>query len=249
MRGIALRGVVAIAGVLACAGALAQEPGTVRNVTPPGMTPGPAGEGPLVREPTPPRPPAEARWRRYFLPVTTDSATFSVNDGKLVIRIAGVAAPAVDETCTFSDGSAWPCGRTALHQFRMFLRGRAIECYFPPDDAVQEVTAPCRIGETDLGLWLLTQGWARGNELSTDAYLAAVAEARCTGIGIWRGAKRPDYCPSVSGEGVAAAPVEPPQMEPAEVAPDVGGATEATGSVPPSADAPRARFTDDLFEE
>jgi hypothetical protein len=71
MRGIVLRIAVVAVGLLACAVATAQESGgTIRNVTPPGMTPGPAGDGPLVREPTAPLPPAEARWRRYFLPVS-----------------------------------------------------------------------------------------------------------------------------------------------------------------------------------
>ena len=47
-------------------------------MTPPGVTPGPAGDGPLIREPVPPPPPEPPRWRRFFLPVTTDAATFAV---------------------------------------------------------------------------------------------------------------------------------------------------------------------------
>lgn len=166
-----------------------------RDVTPPGVTPGPKGEGLLVREPTPPRPPEPPRWRRYFLPATTDAATFVI-DGRLTIRISGVTPPAVDAACSFADGEAWPCGRTALHAFRMFLRGRAVECYFPPVDDVAEVTAPCRVGETDLGRWLLAAGWARTNELATDAYLTAEVGARCANAGIWQGVARPDDCPA-----------------------------------------------------
>jgi endonuclease YncB( thermonuclease family) len=166
----------------------------VRDVTPPGMTPGPKGEGPLIREAVPPRPPAPPRWRRYFLPETTDAATFRI-DGRLTIRISGATPPPVGETCAFADGAPWPCGRTALHALRMYLRGRAIECYFPPVDGVAEVTAPCRVGGADLGAWLLAAGWARPNDLATDAYLTAAAGARCANLGIWRGAERPDYCP------------------------------------------------------
>ena len=167
----------------------------VRDVTPPGVTPGPTGEGPLVREPPPPRPPEPPRWRRYFLPATTDAATFAI-DGRLTIRISGVTPPSVDDDCSFADGEVWPCGRTALHAFRMYLRGRAVECFFPPVDDIAEVIAPCRVGETDLGRWLLAAGWARTNELATDEYLSTEAAARCANVGIWQGIARPDHCPA-----------------------------------------------------
>jgi endonuclease YncB( thermonuclease family) len=166
----------------------------VRNVTPPGITPGPAGEGPLVREAVPPSPPEPARWRRYFLPVTTDAATFVI-DGKLTIRVSGVTPPAPGEVCADPEGGSWPCGQTSLYSLRMYLRGRAIECYFPdPGDAL-EVVAPCRVGASDLGAWLLSAGWARPDDLATNDYLAASANAHCAGVGIWRGTARPDYCP------------------------------------------------------
>jgi endonuclease YncB( thermonuclease family) len=166
----------------------------VRDVTPPGFTPAPAGDGPLVREPMPPPEPEPARWRRYFLPVTTDAATFAVR-GNLTIRIAGVTPPAADAVCTRADGSVWPCGRSALHRFRMFLGGRAVECLFPYAPSLVEVVAPCRIGRTDLGLWLARTGWARPNELATPDYVAAAEEARCAGRGLWMGTARPSECP------------------------------------------------------
>lgn len=180
----------------ACAGhALAQDiVPPVRDVTPPGVTRAPAGEGPLVREVPPPRPPEPPRWRRFFLPATTDAATFVI-DGTLTIRVSGVTPPAIDDTCAFAGGEAWPCGRTALHALRMFLRGRAVECYFPPLDGLAEVVAPCRVGGVDLGAWLLASGWARANELATDEYLSASADAHCAGLGIWQGSERPGYCP------------------------------------------------------
>jgi endonuclease YncB( thermonuclease family) len=194
---------------------LAQEivPPTVRNVTPPGVTPGPAGEGPLIREAPPPKPPEPPKWRRFFLPETADAATFVI-DGKLTIQVSGVTPPAVDDVCAFPDGSPWPCGRTALHALRMFLRGRAVECYFPPLGEAVEVVAPCRVGETDLGHWLLESGWARANDLSTDEYLSASATARCANLGIWQGAGRPDYCPEPAALEVV--PDEPLDATPSE---------------------------------
>ncbi len=186
----------ALALLASASGALPQETvaPAVRDVTAPGITPGPSGNGPLVREAVPAPPPEPPRWRRYFLPATVDAGTFVI-DGRLTIRVSGVAPPAVDHTCTFAGGEAWPCGRTALHALRMFLRGRAIECLFPYADALAEVTAPCRVGATDLGAWLLSSGWAEPDELATDAYRAAALAARCAKLGLWRGAERPRGCP------------------------------------------------------
>lgn len=169
-----------------------------RDVTAPGMMPGPKVDGPLEREAVPPLPPDPPRWRRFFLPETTDAATFIVKG--ITIHIAGVTPPAVDATCTFADGSPWPCGQTALYSFRRFLHGRAVECYFPYEEGVTDVTAPCRIASTDLALWLLKTGWAKPNELATGDYKSAAANARCAGLGMWRETGRPEFCPPAAAE-------------------------------------------------
>jgi endonuclease YncB( thermonuclease family) len=160
-----------------------------RDVTPPGVTPGPAGNGPLIREPMPPPPPEPPRWRKFFLPRTSDASTLHVD--KRTIRISGVTAPAADAVCQRTDGSQWPCGRAALYAFRMFIGGRAVECYFPGIEDAVDITAPCRIGRTDLGLWLAQQGWVMPDDLATDDYRKASEEARCAHRGLWRWTEQP----------------------------------------------------------
>lgn len=174
-------------------------PRATRDVTPPGVTPGPEVDGPLLREPLPPPPPEPAKWRRFFLPATTDAATFHAN--RLTIRVSGVDPVPVDKVCRWANGEEWPCGRTALYSLRMFLRGRAIECYFPPPGEAVEVIAPCRVGQTDLGQWLLRQGWATPNDFATDEYRTAALQGRCDRLGIWRGAAADGTCPAREDRG------------------------------------------------
>jgi endonuclease YncB( thermonuclease family) len=165
-----------------------------RDVSPPGITPPEITGGPLTRVVVPPPPPDPPRWQRFFLPATADAATFTV--GALAIHIAGVAALAPDAACGAADGASWPCGETALFSFRRFLHGRAVECYMAaPSANAKDVVAPCRIGITDLGAWLLTAGWAKPGEGATDAYRAAAHAAACAAIGIWRGTAKPADCP------------------------------------------------------
>jgi endonuclease YncB( thermonuclease family) len=195
------RAVVALTAVLALAAAAHADDMVVqpadRDVSPPGVMPIPPG--PLLREPAAPAPPDPPRWRRYVLPQTTDAATFAVPG--LTIHLSGVAAPAPTETCTTVDGETWPCGATALFTLRRFLHGRGIECYFPYPEGATDVTAPCRIGREDIALWLLQNGWARSDRLSTDRYRAAALAAACGRLGIWRGSVAPADC---AGAGQAA---------------------------------------------
>ena len=65
------------------------------------------------------------------------------------IRIAGVdRAGDPEETCAAA-GRRRLAVRAAPRSIRcrMFLGGRAIECYFPYADTAVEITAPCRVGE------------------------------------------------------------------------------------------------------
>jgi endonuclease YncB( thermonuclease family) len=169
---------------------------TVRDVTPSGVTPAPRVEGPLERIPALPRVPEPARWWRFYLPVTTDSATF-VTDGR-IIRVAGVIPPPVDRICASPDGSEWPCGRMALTSLRMFLRGRAVECFYVLSQATPEMTTPCRVGPTDIAAWLLTQGWAAPADEVSEDYRRDAAAARCGKRGLWRGEVPPDTCAAVT---------------------------------------------------
>jgi hypothetical protein len=163
-----------------------------RDVTPPGFTPAPKVTGPLFREPVPPPPPPPPRWHRFFLPVTTNSGTFRMHNQ--TIAISGIAPPPAGETCRLDENEEWPCGRTALHALRMFLRGRAVECFFPKVAEADKIIAPCRVGRTDLGLWLLSEGWARPDERATEAYRNASRAARCARLGLWRGAVPDHLC-------------------------------------------------------
>lgn len=182
-----------------------------RDVTPPGVTPGPSVDGPLVRVPTPPPPPEPARWRRFFLPRTADGATF-VTKENLEIKVFGVAPPTIEQTCTRADGEVWPCGRTALFSLRMFLRGRAVECFLPPLDGIDRAIAPCRVGRIDLGRWLVRQGWGLPDDNATEEYQAAAREARCDRLGMWRGAAPEPSCPASEAEPQVVEPQSPADL-------------------------------------
>ena len=155
--------------------------GTIRNVTPSGVTAGPAIDGPLVRVDPPPRPepPAKARRQRLFGAVAVSAGTLKLRDREL--RLAGIAPPDFQTRCG-EGAAAWPCGRMARAALQRFIRGRAIECEAPPGAEPAADAARCSVAGSDIAEWLVQQGWAKPDG---DAYRAIGDAAQQAGIGLW----------------------------------------------------------------
>ncbi|RWC29683.1 MAG: thermonuclease family protein [Mesorhizobium sp.] len=130
----------------------------------------------------PPKTPMPRDWREVLLyrPVATSSAMFE-SMGRTVV-ISGVQGIDLDGSCSFDDVS-WPCGQRARAAFNSWLRGRALNCFVPPDVERFAVAAPCRLGKQDVGAWLVSNGWATA--LPSGIYGKAEATARNAQMGIF----------------------------------------------------------------
>jgi endonuclease YncB( thermonuclease family) len=155
-----------------------------RDVTPPGIVPGPAVEGPLARLEVPPPLPPPPRWHRFFRPLIVEAGLFEAK-GKF-IRLRGIEPLPADAQCIDGDGMEWPCGRTALMELRRLVRGRAIECNFSSGATDNPLLVFCRVATTDLALWLADRGWARPEADAPPEIRAAANAAHCAGRGVWR---------------------------------------------------------------
>lgn len=99
------------------------------------------------------------------------------------VQLPGVVPMDINRTCIGSDGKVWPCGTMARTAFRMFLRGRTIDCDLPSPTWEGTVTGACRYARVDLSDWLVRNGWA---EPDAGSPLVAVAdEARQEKRGIY----------------------------------------------------------------
>jgi endonuclease YncB( thermonuclease family) len=169
---------------------------SVRNVTAPGMTPAQVPSGELEREAMPKRPPAPPRWK-VFSPVTVREADL-LGAGGRSIRLAGIVPPAAGRQCRrpATEGAAveMPCARMAVVALRNRIRSFGVECQVAANDAADPAVAPCRIGKTDLSLWMIEQGWAEAAPRAPEGYGAAEKEARCARRGIWQAGDTPADC-------------------------------------------------------
>ncbi len=75
------------------------------------------------------------------------------------VTLANVRIVEPDETCTDDNGRRWPCGMMARTAFRAFLRGRAVDCALPADLTVTKTTVACKLGNQDVGAWVVANGW------------------------------------------------------------------------------------------
>lgn len=89
----------------------------------------------------------------------SDQAGIVTIAGKSV-RLVGIVPTDVDRMCTSSSGKDWPCGQAARTAFRMYLRGRSIDCDLPSATWTGTVTGACRYVRIDLSSWLVRFGWA-----------------------------------------------------------------------------------------
>ena len=105
--------------------------------------------------PPKPKPPGNT----VFRPLAMELALVQTTSGGHV-EIAGTVSLPAEETCDF-EGTIWACGLRARTAFRMWLRGRALDCDVPPDPSGLTVISACRLGKQDAGAWLVSNGWAR----------------------------------------------------------------------------------------
>ena len=112
----------------------------------------------------------------------------TVKAGLIAIRnrsltLTGVTPTELGRTCPDASGKEWPCGVTARTAMRLFLRNRAIACDLPDKDWLSGSTAACKIGDTDIGAWLVSSGWAEAAPGSP--YKPLEEEARKAGKGLF----------------------------------------------------------------
>jgi endonuclease YncB( thermonuclease family) len=152
----------------------------------------------LAGPPKPPKLKMPDDWNgtKLFQPVAPAAGVIEAKGYS--VAISGIDIVRQDETCA-DGGKSWTCGTRARTAFRAFLRGRAVVCTVPPEGGRDLIAAECRVGNQDVGQWLIENGWARA--ANDGPYVEAGEKARKARKGIFGPA------PSLSGLPPAPAPV------------------------------------------
>ncbi|MFD1356211.1 thermonuclease family protein, partial [Methylorubrum suomiense] len=115
-----------------------------------------------------------------------DGATLSVGARRL--RLHGIVAPALDQTCFDAQERGYACGRVAAEALTARIGESFVTCEAQGTEAETGVaTAHCRLGADDLAAWLVESGYAVADRgVSTD-YVAQDERAWGRRRGLWAG--------------------------------------------------------------
>lgn len=103
------------------------------------------------------------------------------------IRLFGIDAPEVSQTCRRGDGSAWSCGQWSRSELVRLLGGRPVECQPRDVDRYDRIVAICYVQGRDVNAAMVESGAAHAYRKYTMDYASSEAMAVHAGRGIWQG--------------------------------------------------------------
>lgn len=119
-----------------------------------------------------------------------DGDTLSAqHDGKTQrIRLAGIDAPELRQTCRDANGRDWSCGAAARLRLAALVAQGSVACTPQGEDRYGRLLAVCSAGGiADLGAELVRGGYAVNYSRYTSAYAGLESQARAARRGVWQG--------------------------------------------------------------
>ncbi len=104
------------------------------------------------------------------------------------VRLWGMDAPELGQTCTSQFGKPYRCGFRAAEVLTNLIAGKKVDCWVESEDRYQRHVATCTVGGQDIGEAMVRAGWAIDSPyFSKGNYAKAEAEARAARRGMWQG--------------------------------------------------------------
>src|SRR5690242_5136529 len=104
------------------------------------------------------------------------------------VRLAGIDAPELHQSCTDSAGATYLCGVTAAAALRKMIGERPVSCAPQGTDRYGRMLATCHVDDTNLNAAMVHAGWAVDySRYSHGLYRADQDAAIAAHAGIWAG--------------------------------------------------------------
>lgn len=130
--------------------------------------------------------------------MVTDGDT--INVGGQRIRLWGIDAFELAQSCNDNEGRTYPCGVQASNHLGRIIGGNRVTCSPRDRDRYGRIVAVCRVGAVDLSAVMVSLGWAVAYRRYSLDYAPDEDLARETRAGAWSGTfVMPDGSRSLSG--------------------------------------------------
>ena len=113
--------------------------------------------------------------------------------GGIRVRLEGIDAPEIDQTCVDHAGQVWRCGSEARAALAHLVAYRQVTCEERGLDKYKRILAVCRAGGIELNAEMIRRGLAWAFVRYSRSYVADEARARAQRIGIWAGEAQPAW--------------------------------------------------------
>lgn len=112
-----------------------------------------------------------------------DGDTFDV--GGVRVRLHGIDAPEVSQTCTHPQRGEWACGAYVRDDLRARLDGRRVSCLELDVDGYGRVVGKCFIDGRDINEMIVADGLAEAYRTYSMDYDLTEKAAQVRGVGLW----------------------------------------------------------------
>ena len=115
-----------------------------------------------------------------------DGGTLQIGNER--IRLFGIDAPGIGQSCNDDQGAPYSCGLTSLGALQRHIGNDPVTCEPVGRDEHGDTLARCYTHGEDLNRWMVTNGWAIAHRQLTEDYVQAEDQAHSRHAGMWRGA-------------------------------------------------------------
>jgi endonuclease YncB( thermonuclease family) len=120
-----------------------------------------------------------------------DGDTLVVNGTR--VRLEGIDAPEVGQTCKRRMIGAWACGTESTNALARLIEGKPVRCDSRGLDKYGRTLGVCFLGDLDVNAWMVRQGHAWAFIKYSTSYVQDETQARAQRIGIWQGQSTPPW--------------------------------------------------------
>ena len=102
------------------------------------------------------------------------------------IKLYGIAAPSITQTCANRRGESYYCGKQAALWLQSWLTTNPVTCRVMSEKN-GKMLAVCNLGQYDIGAALVNAGWAVADTRETEIYVPYEQNAQNNRDGLWQG--------------------------------------------------------------
>jgi endonuclease YncB( thermonuclease family) len=111
--------------------------------------------------------------------------------GSQRVRLYGIDAPEMGQSCTTATGQAWACGHEAKTYLEKLVKDQWVTCKRRDTDVYGRMIATCKAAGVELGLYMVRAGLAVAYTRYTDRYRQDETMAVNAKRGMWAGKFQP----------------------------------------------------------